>query len=334
MRNFRIISLLLSFVIFGYTAALAQTTEKPVKATPAVSTPSDNLVAGLTGRNDRYRIGFQDILEIQVFNRPNLTQRVPVSPNGTILLFRLERPVVAVCKTEGELAVDIEKAYSEKYLKDPRVRVIVAEQKSQSIAVMGAVERPANYFINRRVHLLEVLALAGGPSKEAGTRLLVARTGSSTNCREKGDDTDGDQIAVVDFKIRDVQQGKETFWMQPGDVVSVLDADVIYVYGDVAEQGAYRVREPITLTQAIASAKGLRPTAKKGKVRILRQKPSGGREELTFDLAQIDKGKVEDPFLEPSDIVAVSEDQTKVILRGITNMIKSSVPSALYRFPL
>lgn len=297
-------------------------------------TPPDSLVAGLQSKTDRYRIGFQDILEIQVFQHPSLSQRIAVSPNGTIMLFRLDKPLIAVCKTERELAGEIADAYKARFIRDPQVNVVVSEQRSQSVAVIGAVEKPGTYFINRRYHLLEMLAMAGGPNKESGTRILVARTGSSSQCRDQGDQTDGDQVAVMDFKVRDVQQGKQTLWMQPGDVVSLLKADVIYVYGNVNKQGTIEVREPITLTQAIVSAEGMRPAAKKDKIRILRQVDNKAeREELVYNLNDIDKGKVKDPFLEPNDIVAVSEDRVKSILYGIANSIKSSVPSAVYRLP-
>ena len=292
---------------------------------------TDNALAGQISEEDRYRIGFQDVLDIEVFHHSDLNQKVAVGALGTIALFRLERPIVALCKTERELAVDIAKAYKENYLNDPQINVRVAEQKSQSYAVIGAVEKPGNFYVSRKVHLLELLALAGGPNKESGTRLLVARAGSTSNCRQDIS-ADDESIAVMDFKIRDVQEGKQTLWMKPGDVVSVLDADIVYMYGNVKKEGALKVRDPITLTQAIASAEGLKPTAKKDKVRILRQEPGkADRTEFLFDLDQIDKGKIKDPYLEPNDIVAVSEDKSKVILRGITSTIKNSVPSIAYR---
>jgi polysaccharide export outer membrane protein len=272
------------------------------------------------------------MIDVQVFRHPELNQKVAVGAAGTILLYRLDHPVVAVCKTERELASDITAAYKEKYLKDPQVNVAVSEQKSRSIAVIGAVERPGNYFVSKKVHLLEMLAMAGGPNKESGTRLLVARTGSSTVCKEKEQADDDATVSVLDFKIRDVQEGRKTLWMQPGDVVSVLDADIVYVYGNVNHQGSLKIRDPITLTQAIASSEGLKPAAKRDKVRILRQSPGKpDREEFVFDLGQIDKGKVKDPYLEPNDIVAVSEDRTRAILLGVANAIKSSVPNAVYR---
>ncbi len=296
--------------------------------------PTPDPIAGMTDKAERYRIGFQDVLDVQIFRHADLTQRVSVSPSGTITLFRLDHPVVAVCKTERELASDIANAYKENYLRDPEVNVVVAEQHSQPVAVIGAVEKPGSFYLGRRYQLLEMLALAGGPNKEAGTRLLVARTGSTSNCREVGGDPPTDQIMVSDFKIREVQEGKSTFWMQPGDVISVLRADIVYVYGDVNKQGAIEVRDPITLTQAIASGAGLKGSARRNEIRVLRQNPNGGeRQELVFDLNQIDKGKVKDPFLQSGDIVAVSQDPTKKILIGIGDALKSAVPNAVYRIP-
>jgi polysaccharide export outer membrane protein len=285
-------------------------------------------------RDDRYRIGFQDDLTIRVFRHSDLDQKVSVSPAGTIMLFRLDKPLVAVCKTQEELASDIATAYKAKFIRDPQVTVN-ADQQSQSIMVIGSVEHAGNYFVKRRYQLLEMLALAGGPNKEAGNRMIVARTGSSSDCKDVAAITANDApIELYDFKIRDVQEGKKTLWLQPGDVVSVLDADIIYVYGNVNKQGAIKIKGPTTLMQILASAEGLEPAAKKDKVRILRQ--IGGnaeRTELVFDLNLIDKGKVKDPFLEPSDIVAVSQDSTKAILRSLTTTLKTTLPSVIYRVP-
>ncbi len=321
MRKLRIVFLFCSLILAGVFSAFAQTAN------------SQNLI-GPTARDDRYRIGFQDDLSIRVFRHSDLDQKVSVSPAGTIMLFRLDKPLVAVCKTQDELASDIAAAYKAKFIRDPQVTVN-AEQKSQSIMVIGSVERAGNYFVTRRYQLLEMLALAGGPNKEAGNRLIVARTGSNSDCKDSSVVAVNDgPIALYDFKIRDVQEGKKTMWMQPGDVVSVLDADIVYVYGNVNKQGAIKIKGPTTLVQILASAEGLEPAAKKDKVRILRQIVGNAeRTELIFDLNLIDKGKVKDPFLEPNDIVAVSQDSTKAILRAITNTLKTTLPSAIYRIP-
>lgn len=328
MRKLFILSVFCFFALAGLEGALAQIVEQEKPAS------TNGLIASAQTQTERYRIGYQDVIQIQVFNHSELNKTVTVGPDGTIMLNRLDKPVTALCKTERELEEDIAEAFKAKFIRDPRVSVFVADQKSQPIAVIGAVEKPGTYYVNRRYHLLEILAMAGGPNKESGTRLMVARTGSASSCKQASDVSDDDKIKVMDFKLREVLDGKKTLWMQPGDVVSVLDADVVYVYGEVVKQGSYRVREAITLTQAIVTAEGLSPTAKRGNVRVLRQKPgSDEREELTFDLNQIDRGKTKDPMLLPNDIVAVSQDKVKTILKGVTGMIKNTIPNAIYRLP-
>jgi polysaccharide export outer membrane protein len=277
-------------------------------------------VAQITGpsENDRYRIGFQDRLTIQVFRHPELTQSIDVNTNGTINLFRLAEPVAAVCKTERELA---------------EVNVTVSEQRSQAFAVLGAVMKPAFYMINRRVTLLELLAYAGGPSKEAGARLVVARTGSTTNCSQNTN-SDGEDIAVMGFMLKDVLEAKQNPQMKPGDIVSVLEEDSVYVYGNVNKQGPVSFKEPITLMQAISSAEGLKPAAKKDKIRVFRQKQgSADREEAIYDLDKIAKRQSPDPFLEPNDVIAVSEDQAKSIFRSLGKSLTGGLPSLFYRVP-
>lgn len=306
------------------------------KAGTAVSTPAAFKVGDdPASKEERYRIGFQDQLEVQVFRHPELTQRVSVNTNGTINLFRLPEPLVAVCKTEFELKRDIEDAYRKDYLKNPEVNVIAVEQRSRAFAVIGAVEKPGQYMISRRVRLLELIAQAGGPSKEAGSRVLVARTGSTSNCKlNEAPGGTAENIQLLDYRLKDILEAKENLQMRPGDIVSVMDADVVYVYGNVNEQGQVEIKEPITLTQALASAKGLKSASDKGSIRVLRQKAgSTDREELIYNLNDINKRKVPDPFLEPNDVVAVSIDTTKDILNTIGKSLTNGLPSLFYRVP-
>ena len=308
--------------------------QDPKASSPGASVPG-SLQVDLPGQSDeRYRIGLQDTLEIQIFKHPELTQRTTVNSNGTINLFRLPTPVVAVCKTETELASDIAAAYEKDYLRDPQVRVIPVEQRSQTFAVIGAVDKPGNYYINRKVQLLQLLAYAGGPSKEAGTRMVVARMGSNSNCKMDDVPAAADDAAILDFKIEDVMKGKVNFVMRPGDIVSVLDADFVYVYGHVKKPGQVVIKEPITLTQALATAEGLEPAAKKDTIRVLRQKPGTlDRDEFVYNLKDIETRKVQDPFLEPNDVVAVSEDRAKSIINSIGKSLTQGIPTILYRVP-
>ncbi len=289
----------------------------------------------LASTDERYRIGFQDRLSIQIFRHPELSQTVDVNSNGTINLFRLPEPIVAVCKTERELANAVADAYRKDYLRNPEVNVFAVEQRSQAFAVIGAVGKPANYIINRKVRLLELLAFAGGPSKEAGSRLIVARTGSTSNCKiGETPAADTDEIALLDFKVKDVLEAKQNPVMKPGDTVSVLEIDSVYVYGNVIKQGPVTFREPITLMQAISSAEGVKPSSKTDKVRVLRQRPDSlERDEFIFDLNKIARRAMQDPFLQANDVIAVSEDTAKAIFRNVGKSLTGGIPSLFYRVP-
>lgn len=323
-------------VLFGGLLIFSQTL--PVKVETKTTSQNTTVVKNnpnikTANQDERYRIGFDDSLEIQVFRHPDMNQKVNVNEDGTIRLFRSSKPIYAVCKTEQELAADIEKEYYS-FLKKPEVNVFATEKRSQSFGVIGAVEKAGSYYVNRRIRLLELLALAGGPNKEAGSRMIVARTGSSSACKIESDDsTIENDLILMNFKIKDVLEAKQNLWMQPGDVVSVLDADLVYVYGNVKKVGPVKMKEPITLTQAIVSAEGLNPTAKTT-VRILRQiEGSSERKEFSYNLKDIEKRTERDPVLEPNDIVAVSEDSSKVIMRAIFKTIQQGIPSILYKLP-
>lgn len=321
--------LLQVLVLFGFYTISGQTTSTTPEPKNTVVTPQTE------NEGERYRIGFQDTVEVSVYGTLNqqLSRKYSINPDGTIDIMRATKPIKAVCKTERELAREIEAEYLT-FLRKPEVNVYVVEKKSQFYGVIGAVVKPGNYYGTRRIRLLELLSMAGGQSESAGSRLIVARTGNSSSCNyEDGEVINGGDMTLMSYKIKDVQEGKQNLWMQPGDIVSVYDADVIYVYGNVNRIGPVKMKEPLTLTQAIVSAEGLKPTAKSD-VRILRLKPgTTDRVEMVFNLKDIEKQKIKDPALEPDDIVAVSEDSTKAVLRTITTVFKQGLPSIFYRIP-
>lgn len=334
MKGFSSFTAICLASLFGLSVCLEISAQGTASPTAPNITP-----VSLINKDERYRIGLQDMLEVTVFTtQPRIAQTVNVSPDGTIRLPRLESAVSVICKTEYELAEEIKERYKKIYV-NPFVNVRAVEQRSQSFAVIGAVEKPGSFYLNRKIQLLELLAFAGGPDIEkAGTKLIVARTGSRSVCRQdsenqnpNGEDRD---LALYQYNVKDVLQGKQNLWMEPGDIVSVLDADVVYVYGNVNKQGPVKLTRPITLRMAISSAEGFAPASKKDKIRVLRQKDGTTEwEEVLYNLKDIDSGKVQDPILMPNDIVAVSEDKVKSILGKVGNSFTNGIPSLFYRVP-
>jgi polysaccharide export outer membrane protein len=314
--------LILSLLFVG-AAAAQNPTATPAQTAPVQIDPQDLRYQG------RYRIGFQDQLEIEVYKHKELSVKVDVGDDGTIRVPGIAEPIPAVCKTERELATDLTKAYS-RYLRTPYITVRAGEAKSQSFAVIGAVSKPGAFFLNRRIQLLELLAFAGGPTDKAGVRVMVARTGSSSACQEERDkllttdiaNLNNPDVAVLTYDMNDLMANRKTLWMQPGDIVSVKEADVIYVVGNVVDPKEVPIKKEITLSQAIAAAKGLKPSTKKGAIKILRKRPDSiEREVIICDLGEIEKAKAPDPILQADDIVAVSDDPVKSILKSVITAI-------------
>lgn len=335
-RLLPLLCLVFASVSFGQTIEKNDTKAKPEDENKISPSAIAQKVSDADTKGERYRIGFQDVIEIVISRHAEYSGTYSINPNGTIFLPRLKQPIVAVCKTENQLRDEITAAYQKEIFNDPFITVRVVDQKSQAFGVIGAVEKPGYYYVNRKINLLELLTYAGGPNEKAGTQLIVARTGSTSNCQENtAKDDEAPQLQIMNFKIRDVQEVKQNLMMMPGDIVSILEADPFYVQGNVNQPGMFFLKGPTTLMQAIATAEGIKPATKKDKVRILRQKQgSADREELIFDLNDIESRKIQDPLLQPNDIVAVSQDKYKSILNSLGKAITNSIPTAAtYRIP-
>lgn len=325
------------FNVFGQDKTTVQSGAKIENTAEQKSAePVSNGNSSAQQNNERYRIGYQDTLEVVVSRHPDLSQNVLINPDGTISLPRIEQPIVAVCKTEVELKNDITALYKKNYLRDPFVTVRVSDLKSQGFAVIGAVQKPGNFYLNRQVRLLELLSLAGGQDVEfAGGKINVARTGSVSNCKEKAEtQNENGDYKFFSFRLRDVLDGKQNPLMEPGDIISVSKSEEAYVVGNVLKPTTVLLDEPKTLTQAIARAGGLDSTAKTDKVIIERQASENSpKTDLVFNLKDIRDKKIPDPQLQANDIVNVGNDKIKSIGKGLLKAITGSLPNAVYRIP-
>ena len=220
------------------------------------------------------------------------------------------------------------------YLKNPFVNVRAVDQRSQPFAVIGAVEKPGSFYLNRRVRLLELLSFAGGPKVEkSGSKIQVARLGNVSGCAEENDGTASEKNEVVfyGYNVRDVLKGDENPWMEPGDIVSVLEAEEAYVVGNVIKPTKFSLKEPVTLTQAIAIGGGLAPEAKTSKVTLQRQAVDGSpKTETVYDLKAIRDKKIADPILQANDIVNVPTDGLKSARNKFLDALKNGIPGLLY----
>ena len=287
----------------------------------------------------RYRIGIGDELIIEVFKHPEYSKTVRVNDLGIIQLNRIEKPIQAVCKTESELSEEIV-SYYKRILRQPYVSVFVKEFKSQPVAVIGAVDKPGQFFLNRKMRLLQAISLAGGQTKEAGSKVLLARMGEVDLCSEQmtaaaSNEDQSLSQKVYSYNLRKTIEGDDASnpWLQPGDIVSILEADKAYVVGNVKKPTTVMLKEPMTLSQAIAAAEGILPSTKKKQVLLIRQDAAGNKTKQEINLLAINEKKANDPVLQPNDIVEVPLDGAKETRNNIIKALTGGLSSLPFLLP-
>ncbi len=286
-----------------------------------------------------YLIGIGDLLDIRVLNHPEMSKKTRVESERGIVRMPYIGEIAARCLTESQLSQAVAEKYR-KYIKDPQVDVFVEEVVSQPpAAVIGAVDKPGRFQLQRRVRLIELLTYAGGPKLDnAGSVLHLIRSGekgacANDNVAENGTASEQAIPQLMTFKLRDLLTGsaEANIYVQPGDVISLPEADQVFVTGLVIKPGPQKLNQRITLTQAIGMAGGYTPDAAKKKVRLVRQSPeSNNRVEQIVNVEDIEKRKMEDIVLQANDVIEVPNSTGKTILNGI---FRTALPGALSTLP-
>ena len=248
-----------------------------------------------------YKIGAKDLLEIKVFELPELNQTVRVSEDGSITLPLLGRVMIEGL-TKDALETKLADLLEEKYLKNARISVFIKEYQSKRVAIIGAVEKPGMYELVGRQTLLQIISQAGGFKESAANEIFVLREG-------KNGITASISIDLEDLTVNGNQ--KLNIPLQANDVINVpVDRIInIYVFGQVRNPGALQVKmsKKFTLLQAIAQAGGLTDGASKRGVTIKRTDKSGREIKMKVNLKDIIKGKKPDIELKEGDVVYVPE---------------------------
>jgi protein involved in polysaccharide export with SLBB domain len=125
-------------------------------------------------KQEDYRIGIGDLLQIEVYDEPDLTREVRVLTDGYISLPLLGR-VRAAERTVSELQNDIDRRLGDKYLVNPQVTVFVKE--FSNIFVFGEVKNPGSFPLTGTMTVFEAVTLAGGFTEVANpSKVKIIRT--------------------------------------------------------------------------------------------------------------------------------------------------------------
>ena len=217
--------------------------------------PGSSTAASQNGQD--YRIGVQDILEISLFNQPELSGRFTVETDGAFS-FPLIGRVAAAGRTVEQLEEILRVRLRDGYFRNPRVTVAVAEYRSRQVFVMGEVRSPGAYPLAADTSLIEILALAGSVTTQASATAVVVRGGG----RPPGDGANGppptEDADTVRVNLRDLQAGdlSRNVLLRHGDTVFIPRAEVVYVFGEVRSPGSFPIQEGMTVLQALSLAGG------------------------------------------------------------------------------
>jgi polysaccharide biosynthesis/export protein len=160
-----------------------------------------------------YRVGPNDLLDVEVLNLDGAKRTVRVNAAGSITMPLIGSVTVAGL-TQQQVESRIAELYGAKYLQHPQVSVFIKEFTTERITVDGAVAKPGIYPLVGQMTLLRVIALAGGFGQIANSsKVMLFRQG------ENG------QRQVATFDVDRIRSGTDTDPLIRGDDLIVVQRD-------------------------------------------------------------------------------------------------------------
>jgi protein involved in polysaccharide export with SLBB domain len=174
---------------------------------PAASRTVNEPLVGPTAVDTSLGVG--DTFEVRVFGEADLSGVYKVGSEGNI-----NYPLIGVLHVEGLDAQAVSKTITDKLregiLRDPQVTVLVKEQTSKKIYIIGQVGHPGTFTYTPSMNVVEAITVAGGFTP------LAAKNDTTITRSEQGKKT------IVRVPVADIGEGRATnVFLRPGDIISV-----------------------------------------------------------------------------------------------------------------
>ncbi len=259
------------------------------------------------------RLGAGDLIEVSVYNVPELTTKARVGNSGDVYL-----PLIDYVHV-GDLTVEEAQSMIQKRLEDggfvrnAHVTIFLDESASQGVTIIGDVMKPGIYPALGNRKLYDLISAAGGFSASAGRTVSIIRQHSQ------------DSPITVNLPRNLADSMKDNIDIMPGDTIAVPRAPIVYVVGDVGHPAGFLVDNGhLTVLQALALAGGTNHTAKLGGTRIIRKGPTG-MTETRLPLKKMLEAKAPDITLQADDILFIPLSGARV---AATTAYNSAVAAA------
>jgi polysaccharide export outer membrane protein len=238
---------------------------------------------GLADAGD-YQIGAGDILVVSVFEHPDLNLKARVDPNGSINM-PLGGTVTVSGLSERQAEAAIAKALRQgDFVSAPQVSVLVEQFQSRMVSVLGYVNRPGRYPMDRQLTVVEAIAMAGGVAVSGNEKVTLI--GADNRRRQ------------IDLRAALHEGSDPNPTLDGGEVIYVPKADVVYVFGEVQRPGAFPLEPHMTVQQGLAMAGSISPRGTDRGIVIRRQAADGKVSDVTAGF---------DDALQPGDVIVVRE---------------------------
>ena len=268
-------------------------------ATTTSGTKAPDIAKDSPDQSALVKLGAGDLIEVSVYNVPELASKVRVSNSGDVYL-----PLIDYVHVDGltqeEAQTLIEKRLADGgFVRSPHVTIFVDDASSQGVTVIGEVLKPGIYPDVSDHKLYEVISEAGGFSPSASRKIAIIRRNQTEPVRIElprnlADDLSGN----IDI--------------MPGDTITVPRAPIIYVVGDVGRPSGLLVDNgSLTVLQALALTGGTNRTAKLGAARIIRKGPAG-MTETKLEIKKMLEAKTPDVTLQADDILFIPVSAGKI----------------------
>jgi polysaccharide export outer membrane protein len=251
-------------------------------------------------------LGPGDLIEVNVYNVPELTTKARVSNSGDVYL-----PLIDYVHVDG-LTIEEAQTLIQKRLEDggfvrgPHVTIFVDEAASQGVTLLGEVSRPGIYPDTADRKLYEVISEAGGFTASASRKIAIIR-------RNQPD------VIRIDLPRNLADDLSGNIDIQPGDTITIPRAPIIYVVGDVGRPSGLLVDNgTLTVLQALALAGGTNRTASVNGARLIRKSPAG-MTETKIQLKKMLEAKTPDVTLQSDDILFVPVSGGRVLGSAVFN---------------
>jgi polysaccharide export outer membrane protein len=233
-----------------------------------------------------YIIGSGDLLTINIWEGAKVNSYdCVVRPDGKISYMYLDNITVSGL-TSNEAKAFISEALK-KYIREPRLEIIVKEFKSKSVLLSGQINvlqtgtsGPGKYPIKQKTTILDLIVMAGGPITGRGGQVtsqqtvIMGQEGGNADLKNVELIRKGKRFTLNLYNVMFKGDSYQNIIIDNGDIITIPELPVfgerIYVFGEINSPGIFRLKDGADLLSSISIAGGPTRVAVKPDIKIIR----------------------------------------------------------------